>query len=637
MGITKLGRPIEEGMVQNVTVGPDSKGNINTIYMNIGQWEAPCILLAFNIDTGETEQYSIKSAPGNEESGYREIMGAWGIFSASDGNIYMGTYFGGHILKFDPKEKKLTDLGKGWPTESYIYSFAEDDYGNIYASTYPNGCLIKYNLESGKKELIGPFDSQLKYARSALYYDGKVFCVLGTTGTKIASYEPISGKIFVYDYKKEASADVVLLIRDGKLFGLDLISKEIRLLKNDKFIPVKVPEELLKEDEYYNLDHIENRDVFAKSMCLFSESTFRWYQTFPSKPKKITDNRVLMGVTDREIYIKSDGDKIERYGFHYESKGAIMFMIAQGPGGKLYGSSMLPLRMFSYDRQSKTAKKLGNPSNVNAQIYSMAYDKDLIYMASYPNAVISTYDVSRPWEMGTSENSNPRVVGKIGSHQCRPVSLIMEDDGMVYIASVSDYGRQGGALSRYNPKENEFKVWENIAGKQSLKTLTAIGKTNLIACGTSNESGGGAPSLHQEPYVLIFDVEKEEIIDKLHPCVKHGIDGNNSYEIASLRYLNDKLFGITDNGIFFMFDINIKKYILNVKLPIEGIFNNGMDIYNGRAIYGVGNGQLFKYDFINLEFEKLIRVEEWKRGFVLLDDKIYGTSGTELISYNIQA
>lgn len=42
-----------------------------------------------------------------------------------------------------------------------------------------------------------------------------------------------------------------------------------------------------------------------------------------------------------------------------------MFVIDKDPGGKLYGSSMLPLRMFCYDPATGTINNLGNPSSVN--------------------------------------------------------------------------------------------------------------------------------------------------------------------------------------------------------------------------------------------------------------------------------
>lgn len=628
-GIRWIGEPVKEGMVQSAVVGPDENGVYNTVYMGIAQWDAPNILVSYNVDTKTVKQYSIPDVPS------QYINGAWGMFCASDGCIYIGTYFGGRILKFDPKTQVYEDLGEAFPgasnRESYVYSFAEDDNGNIYGTTYPNAGMVKINLKSNEKTFLGSFASPLfKYGRSAVYYKGKIYCTLGTAETKVASFDPATGQKSLYDVPDvAASADIVLIKRNDKLFCLDILTKNLWLLKDGCFVTADIPEELLVKDKIYEKVQKDISDVLAKSICLFHESTYRWYQPFPEEPKKLTGNRTLLCVTDREIFLLGEDGSVEKHEFQYNSAGAILFMVDKGPFGKIYGSSMLPLRMFCYDPETDIIENLGNPSNVNAQIYSFTCKDSLMTIASYQKCVISVYDVTKPWRLGSDKTANPRIIGMIGHNQCRPYGASIGEDGNHYFASVADYGLQGGALTRYDPLKDQFLVWENIAGKQSLKTLAVIKGTNLIACGTSNQTGGGAPGNHEIPYVFLFDTVIEEIVHTFMPCEEHY------REIAVLKFFEDKLYGLTDHGVLFVFDP--KKRILEkkVKLPVKDITNNSMAVYRKNIVYGVGEDRLFRYDLLTSDFQTLEQVPKWRSGFVLTNDRIYGIAGSWLFTLKI--
>jgi hypothetical protein len=630
MCIKVIGEPIQEGMVQSATVGPDENGIYNTIYMGVGQWDAPNILVAYNVDTKRIKQYSIDQGPVNQ------WCGAWGIFCASDGCIYVGTYFGAHILKFDPKTQCYEDLGQASPKasqrESYVYSFAEDENKNIYGTTYPEAGLVKIDLETKKKEYLGGFDAPLlRYARSAIFYQGRLYCVLGTAETKIGVFDPKTGRKALLDVPGvAASADVVLIKRNGKLYGIDILTKDLWYLEKDQFTPIAIPLDLLERDRIYQKHQKEIPDVLAKSDCLFLESTYRWYQPFPEEPKKLTGQRSLLCITDREIYLVKEDGLLEKHEFSVSSRGAILYMVDEGPSGKIVGSSMLPLRMFCYDPKTDQLNNLGNPSNVNAQIYAFACKDSYMYIASYQKCVISVYDVQKPWHLGMTKEDNPRIIGRIGHNQCRPCAVKIGEDDKVYFASVADYGMQGGALTQYDPVKDAFKVWENIASKQSLKTLAVMKGTGLLACGTSNQTGGGAPGVREIPYVLFFDPEKETIDHTYMPCEEYY------REIAVLKQFDGKLYGITTHGVFFVYDPGTRKETMNVKLPIEGINNNSMDVTNNHVIVGVGNNRLFRYDLETSDFRILTEVPLWRYGFVISNDMIYGIAGSKLFTYPLE-
>ena len=111
-------------------------GARDTIYISFAQYQAPLFLLAVNPNTGECKRFN---GPLSSE------MGSWG-FTVDQGNrIYLGSHYGAHLLRFDPKTEKWDDLGQpGGEKESFICSI----------TTAPDGKVWGGNLSFGKPFLL---------------------------------------------------------------------------------------------------------------------------------------------------------------------------------------------------------------------------------------------------------------------------------------------------------------------------------------------------------------------------------------------------------------------------------------------------------------------------------------------------
>ena len=97
-----LGIPVRVGGLMGCVVGPNGRGG-EALYFNFNQAGAPLFLVQVDPDTGEAHQFNAPQGPG-----------AWALIAGPDEKIYLGTWDGGLILRFDPRqpEKGIAVVGK---------------------------------------------------------------------------------------------------------------------------------------------------------------------------------------------------------------------------------------------------------------------------------------------------------------------------------------------------------------------------------------------------------------------------------------------------------------------------------------------------------------------------------------------
>ena len=134
-------------------------------------------------DTGEARQFNAPEGPG-----------AWAFIAGPDEKIYLGTWDGGLILRFDP-----TAAGQGHSkssaspsaTESYLWQYDIGKDGKLYACTYPQAKLVSFDPATGKMEDLGRMHPTEMYARSvAVGPNGKVYVGIGTEKGDLVVFDP---------------------------------------------------------------------------------------------------------------------------------------------------------------------------------------------------------------------------------------------------------------------------------------------------------------------------------------------------------------------------------------------------------------------------------------------------------------
>lgn len=584
-----LGIPVKEAICLGVHVGPGKTGERDTIYLSFGQYKAPLFLLAVNPDRGEMRQFN---GPLSSE------MGAWGFTVDLENRIYLGSYYHAHLLRFDPKTERWDDLGQpGGESESFICALTTAPDGKIWGGTFPSAMLFSYDPKSGKSENFGRMDPEQFYCYPTAGEDGLIYCAIQFAKTDI----------IVFDPKSQAKNSLIPL--DGRKPG------RVSLIKGNDG---KIYARLSPSDQWFRIEGREKLVEVTKSDIPFP---------VPGLP----DGRKFQLIENKFLRIQNPSTKEENtISLEYEASGTFIFIVGLGPDGRIYGSSMLPLRLFVYDPKEGLLTNLGRAAFANGESYSIGTLTDKLYLCSYPGARLSVYDPKRPLRFGPNEGDNPRDLGPMGEDQDRPRAMIAGPHGMIYIGSYPDYGQFGGAISVYDPKTGKKRVYRHIVQNQSMASLAYIEKFDLIAAGSSVRGGGGTRAVEKEAKLILWDPKEEKKVFEIIPV-------SGAKTILSLAATIDgRLYGTTDNEKVFVFDTEKREiqkvFDLEFKDPIEISLQPGPD----GKLYGLSKEAIFfidpKDDRLSLLVKSPVPITS---GMAILGRKIYYGSDANLFEFEI--
>jgi outer membrane protein assembly factor BamB len=584
-----LGIPVREAIIWGAHVGPGKTGNLDTIYLSFGQYNAPLFLLAANPDTGQIRQFT---SPLSSE------MGSWGFTIDHENRIYLGSYYSAHLLRFDPKTEKWDDLGQpAGESESFICKITTGRDGKIWGGTFPSAKLFSYDPETEVIQNYDRMDPDQFYCYPTAGEEGLIYCAIQFEKMDIVVFNPeIQTKTSLIPLVDRKPGQVSLVRgKDGKIYTKFSTSEQwFRIERGEKLVEVS------KSDILFPRTGLPDGRQFS-----VIDNTILWIENPLTKEKK-------------EIPLR------------YDAAGSYIFVVSTGPDGKIYGSSMLPLRLFVYDPNTRSLTNLGKAAYASGEIYSMGSFDGKLYLCSYPEARLSIYDPKKPLKFGDKEDSNPRDLGPIGGGQYRPRAMIAGPHGRVYIGSYPDYGLLGGAISVYDPKKNEKRVYRHIVENQSIASLAYIEKFDLIAGGSSVRGGTGTRAIEKEARLILWDPKEEKKIFEIVPVPK-------AKTILSLAVTVDgMLYGITDHEKVFIFDSEkreIKKvFDLGFKEPREISLQLGPDL----RLYGLAKEAIFFIDPRNDEVSLVVKPSvPILSGMAMLGRKIYFGSGANLWEFEI--
>jgi len=584
-----LGVPVREGICWSTFVGPGKTGERDTIYLSFSQYNAPLSLLALNPDTGQIRQFN---GPLSSE------MGSWGFTIDHENRIYLGSYYSAHLLRFDPKTEKWDDLGQpAGESESFICKVTTARDGKIWGGTYPSAKLFSYDPKTGVSENFGRMDPDQFYCYPTAGNDGLIYCAI--------QFEKMD--IVVFDPEKKTKTS--------------LISPESRKPGRMSLVKGKdgkIYSKLSTSDEWFLIEGGEKLVEVSKSNIPFAQSGLPDGRTFSLIDGSLLRIENPLTKEKKEIPLK------------YEAAGSFIFVVGTGPDLRVYGSSMLPLRLFVYDPCTQSFTNLGKASVANGEVYSMGALDGKLYLCSYPEARLSVYDPNKPLRFGDDEEANPRDLGPMGEGLYRPRAMITGPHGKVYIGGYPDYGLLGGAISVYDPKQNKRRVYRHIIQNQSIASLVYIEKFDLIAAGGSIRGGTGTRAVEKEAKLILWDPKEEKKIFEVVPVPE--VKTILSLAVA----LNGMLYGITDNEKVFVFDPErreVKKiFDLGFKEPREISLQPGPDL----RLYGLAKEAIFFIDPANDQVSLVTKPPvPIHSGMAMLGRKIFFGSGANLWEFEI--
>jgi len=423
-----LGIPVRVGGLMGCIVGPNGRGG-EALYFNFNQAGAPLFLVQVDPDTGEARQFNAPQGPG-----------AWAFIAGPDEKIYLGTWDGALILRFDPRQpqKGIEVVGKPSPTEDYLWQFDVGKDGKLYACTYPNAKLVSYDPATGKMEDLGRMHPDEMYSRSlAVGPNGKVYVGIGTA----------KGDLVVFDPATRTHRSLLPAALRGNLtWNAVGVSRR-------------------KDGQVYA--------TYGSSALRVDDEAVAPVTTIPELPPlKLRDGREVTAFGRGSFSVRDPRTrKVVERTFKYAGAGDLIFVVGVGPGGAIYGGTALPNEIFRYDPQAGRSEHLGGmPSG---EVYSMLEHNRKLYLCYYGGAVMNLYDPAKPfWKFGVGPGCNPISFGGVG----RWPPTAARDDSRPGWADLhwqrAPYGQLGGALGVWDPQRNKtIANYRNLIINQSIVSL----------------------------------------------------------------------------------------------------------------------------------------------------------------------
>ncbi|MGZ3535942.1 MAG: hypothetical protein ACXU9K_12055, partial [Thermodesulfobacteriota bacterium] len=295
-----LGIPVKDAILWTSFVGPGKTGEMDTIYLSFGQYDAPLFLLAVNPDTGQMRQFN---GPLPSE------MGSWGFTIDHENLIYLGSYYSAHLLRFDPKTEKWDDLGRpGGESESFICKLTTGRDGKIWGGTFPSAKLFSYDPQTGVTQDYGRMDPDQFYCYPTAGEDGLIYCSIQFEKMDIVIFDPVKKvkkPLLAAEGRKPGRVNLYLG-KDGMIYS--------HFVSSDQWFRVEDAERLIG---------VPRSDV-------------------PLIPRALPDGRDFSSMGNDILRIKNPATQEEKeIPIRYKAAGAYIFLVGKGPDAKIYGSSML--------------------------------------------------------------------------------------------------------------------------------------------------------------------------------------------------------------------------------------------------------------------------------------------------------
>lgn len=534
---TTLGAQLSDVFVRTATFTNDKAGRALAYVVTDGAKNAPAQLVEIDVDSG-TLTRSVNLNAGSP-------AGSWASTTAADGTIYVASFQPGMLWSYKPGAAKATRLAV-IPSAQVPFALAAGPGGVVYIGGYPDGIVYRY--VPGRSGVI-PYINAKKltgqqYVRS-LAVDGTtrtLYVGVGTRAGVLACGErtricsnvlpkALRGQQFAYQLAAAPGKVFVYLSPSNDLAVLNVTAMPDGTYRGAlaaRISGVSYPgaSAPVEGSVYY-------RGAAGKlfSYDLASGATSVAAASFPGTrgwgAVRLQDQTRYPGMTLLAATGSPGGVDITRYNLATgkvsrtriaDLAGApiVIQSIARGPDGHVYSGGYLAGGLASYAPMRgpglTSLPGVGQPESMTAV-------GDTLYLGTYPNAVIKTYQPQPAGpagdgdgdDDGTAEEpvappapSAAAVCTLRAQGQDRPYAMT-EGGGKVYIGTAAGYGQRKGSLAIYDPATGTCTVKRDIVKDQSIVSLLYA---NGIVYGGSLVWGGlGVAPSQRQAKLLVYNAK----------------------------------------------------------------------------------------------------------------------------------
>lgn len=491
-------------------------------------------LLLVDAVTGTSESFPVPNTKG--DSPYAFLL-------SSRNRLY--AHFDNQFIEFDPAARAFTCIR---PSQGYTAMWlTEDAQGRVWSATYPKCMLTCWDPATQTLTDRGELNRETwpQYPRSlAVDASGWVYVGSGNVTSLLVGFDPATGEIRKLGdpADRKPGAGIVFLGRDGVVYGAPHSSGPWQAWREGKGTPIEGRPTVAQAP----IGHGSQESVIA---------------AFPDG-RRVT--HIDVPGKWAEIRTPETGE-VKRVRFDYESEGAHLLGVVNGPDGRLYGSSGHPLYIYAFD--PKTGAFESFPlTGENGHLNAMVTARGKLYGALYGGGILWEYDPAQPWDYAPGRAVNPRRLADGSSVIGRPHALIAHPDGRhLVMTGTPGYGLTGGGMMIYDFDTGEANLLgaADLIPEQSTLSVIALPDGNLL-CGSSDRAGTGGAVTATEAALYILDWATRKVVWR-------------EVILPGCRALNDLIlgpdglvYGLGEGARFFVFDPTARRVVHQEKMDAYG-------------------------------------------------------------------
>ncbi len=431
------------------------------------------------------------------KAGHRNSY-AWSMDTGPDGKVYFGSYPTCHAYRFDPKTRRVEDLGKmGHKPNLYVRRVAATEDGWLLCTVgTENRGVVAYNIETGKQQTLeGPLPSLLV---------------------------PVGGNVWgsVWLGKDKDGGHRRQLYR----FNAEtMLFEEPSLPIPQNSSGTSAPQE---GEHWSDIVHTSTPD-----RLLLKTSRHRYYLVQPKKVPRLfwelpLRGGTLVGIDDKDRMIGYRGQdyfvapplakSLDRY-LHPIARDpppvAIHFLRAD-PSGGVTGGPSFGQTLFRFDPNRSLSQNTPQVVDGGGEVYDGRWIGDLFYFIAYGGGDLGVWDPDKPWDQWN--NRNPRVVAKYNGKEhhslIRPQGgLVIGPGGRLYSGFSAAYGTTAGGITEYDPESKKARSWPNdvVAKDVSIGRLAA---DDRYVYGITSNNFNGLRGRSKALIFFVFDPKEEKVV-----------------------------------------------------------------------------------------------------------------------------
>ncbi|MBS0632297.1 MAG: hypothetical protein JSS11_10310 [Verrucomicrobia bacterium] len=475
--VRDLGIPVKGVSWARLHPGRTAEGHASLL-ASMSQNNGGLFVLDIDLATGHCRQFPV-------HDGVNSTFSAASFRSLLTGILYVVSGWDGHLHRYDANhpELGLQDLGRIYaaPGDIAPLGINEGPDGVLWIGTYPGASLTKYDPASGQFTHFGKFDATDNYLYPLAGDDGSLAAIVKFGRQHLLVIDPRTGEHREVGPSVTDAADKAQFLKffkgaDRRLY-LDSHAGKFRV-------------------DGMNLTPV---DELPAPLAGIHATYKHAYQAPAEMPGGWTahflDDNINGTGTPRNVLLVNRDPSVASRRLHLDwiGGGSNLHTIDVGPGGELYGSSYMPNRLYRASLDGARIEDLGEHTFAGGEAYSTVTLDGKLYLGSYPESRLSVYDPSKPLHFGAGPNDNPRDLGRLDGIGYRPNVLLATPDGRLWMGSSPDYGLYGGTLAWYDPKTGAKKSHRVVVPDLSPASGLYLPELKQILLGLSIETGTGMP------------------------------------------------------------------------------------------------------------------------------------------------